>query len=158
MTSRLRTGAAARIEKLVKEPTKRAVVEHELSVLEQKHGHVTPEVVVQAAFSVKSPLHAYFEWDDSVAGTKYRLEQARQLIMTVRVVSEMKDKKTSVRALVPLYDRSRRFFSREAVLTDTDEREVQLARARGELRAWVRRWIDLPELEKIRKALKSHLY
>lgn len=46
---------------------------------------LTPETVVEAARDPRSPLHDRFQWDDSVAGEAYRLQQARALIKQVRV-------------------------------------------------------------------------
>jgi hypothetical protein len=51
----------------------------------ERSGRVTPDEVVEAAKSKSSPLHSCFDWDDSVAGHKWRLEQARTLIRTVKV-------------------------------------------------------------------------
>lgn len=39
-----------------------------------------PEAVVEAAKSPSSRLHDYFDWDDEVAGEKWRKAQARTLI------------------------------------------------------------------------------
>ena len=49
-------------------------------------GKLTPDLVVQDAEQSDSPLHELFEWDDGIAGHKYRIEQARQVITSVRVV------------------------------------------------------------------------
>ena len=40
-------------------------------------GRVTPEEVIDAARRTDSPLHDYFDWDDTSAAHKYRIEQAR---------------------------------------------------------------------------------
>lgn len=48
-------------------------------------GEIEPAAVVEAARSKKSPLHDRFEWDDSVAGHQYRLQQARHLIKLLRI-------------------------------------------------------------------------
>lgn len=48
-------------------------------------GLIQPQVVVEHAKSINSPLHGYFTWDDTEAAHKYRLWQARQLIALVRV-------------------------------------------------------------------------
>lgn len=48
-------------------------------------GILTPDAVVEAASDPGSPLHDYFEWDDTEAARKYRLDQARTLIRVVRV-------------------------------------------------------------------------
>jgi hypothetical protein len=41
--------------------------------------------VLEAAKNRRNPLHKHFEWDDAVAGHKYRLEQARSIIRLIRV-------------------------------------------------------------------------
>ena len=56
-----------------------------LDELNQAHGHLTPDLVVQAATDEKSPLHPVFEWDDGKAAHQHRLWQARKLIRSVRI-------------------------------------------------------------------------
>lgn len=56
----------------------------ELLAIRAEHGRLTPHVVVEVAAAEDHPLHGRFEWDDSVAGHKYRLQQARDLIRVVR--------------------------------------------------------------------------
>lgn len=51
----------------------------------EKAGRLTPAEVVDAARNPKSPLHAYFEWDNDRAADAYRLGQARQLIRSVKI-------------------------------------------------------------------------
>lgn len=56
-----------------------------LQQIYEAHGKLTPNLVVEAARSPAHPLHSRFEWDDTAAAEKYRLDQARGLIRTVRV-------------------------------------------------------------------------
>ena len=53
-------------------------------------GTLTPEAVVADAKPAKSLLHGEFEWDDKIAGHKFRLDQARDMIASVRVYIELK--------------------------------------------------------------------
>lgn len=46
---------------------------------------LTPKDVVDDARPPDSELHNRFEWDDSVAGEKYRLVQASELIRSVEI-------------------------------------------------------------------------
>jgi hypothetical protein len=64
-----RDAIAARLEKLAK----------------LNGGRITPDAVVRDAKDIKSPLHDQFTWDDAEAAQQWRLEQARQLIRSVRV-------------------------------------------------------------------------
>lgn len=56
----------------------------ELMAVRKEYGTLTPANVVEAARDEDHPLHGRFEWDDAVAGEKYRLDQARKLIRVVR--------------------------------------------------------------------------
>lgn len=51
-----------------------------------EEGEVTPDVLVHDAEPLTSSLHCLFEWDDSVAGQRYRLEQARLYIARVEYI------------------------------------------------------------------------
>jgi hypothetical protein len=49
------------------------------------NGTITPDLVVEYAEPELSPIHDRFEWDDGLAAKRYRIEQARTLIRSVRV-------------------------------------------------------------------------
>ena len=59
-------------------------VEVALDELNRTHGHLTPDLVVQAAQYEQSPIHSIFEWDDGKAAHQHRLWQARRLIRSVQ--------------------------------------------------------------------------
>lgn len=83
---------------------KSAAVRRAIQVLERQ-GRIRPKDVVDAARDPTSPLHAHFDWQDSVAGEKWRLEQARELIRWVVVrVRVTKDRMIGV----PVYVRDPR--------------------------------------------------
>ena len=52
----------------------------------ERDGRLTPERVIEVARPRTSPLHEFFEWDDSEAAKQWRLEQARRMIRGVEVV------------------------------------------------------------------------
>ena len=52
------------------------------SLMKDNKGKITPQDVVDDARDVNAPYHNYFDWDDSVAGPKFRLAQARHLLMS----------------------------------------------------------------------------
>lgn len=56
-----------------------------LKSLEREDGSIAPEDLVSVAQDPGHPLHSDFEWDDAVAGPKYRLGQARSIIRAVRL-------------------------------------------------------------------------
>lgn len=75
-----------------------STLREELNTIYQAHRELTPQLVVEVARDPANPLHDRFEWDDSVAGEKYRLSQARQLIRSVRVTEVVEDGIERVRA------------------------------------------------------------
>lgn len=62
-------------------------------------GIVNPVDVVDSARSISSPLHPFFEWDDSKAAEAYRKQQARLYLRCIKVV--MPDEQ-EVRAFHPV--------------------------------------------------------
>ena len=44
-----------------------------------KLNRITPEDILNQAKDINSELHKCFEWDDTIAANKYRLQQARQV-------------------------------------------------------------------------------
>ena len=50
-----------------------------------RDGRLTARAVLVDAEDESSPLHSYFEWDDSAAALAFRLGQARSLIRRVKV-------------------------------------------------------------------------
>lgn len=50
-----------------------------------RDGQIAPDDVLAAAEPADSPIHDWFTWDDSVAGHRYRLGEAREIIKRVRV-------------------------------------------------------------------------
>jgi hypothetical protein len=68
--------------------------------LEDRHGRVTAERLVQEARSKTHPLHKDFRWDDKDAAYHDRLNTARQIISSVRVIITHSRKKISSVAYV----------------------------------------------------------
>lgn len=55
------------------------------AAIEERHGELTPAIVVEEARAPDHPWHDEFEWNDEAAGERFRLNQARRLIARVRV-------------------------------------------------------------------------
>jgi len=58
-----------------------------LAELEDADGTVTATRVVDAARDIDHPFHSRFEWDDTIASEKFRQQQARTLIRSIRYVT-----------------------------------------------------------------------
>jgi hypothetical protein len=53
------------------------------SIREENEGKLEPPQIVETAKNKKSPLHSQFEWNNSIAGEKWRLYQARLLVRAI---------------------------------------------------------------------------
>ena len=145
---------------------KQTVVDRELEAIYAEHGTVTAELLVEQATKPSHPLHAHFEWDDSVAATKYRLEQAYRLIQASKMVVVLgqagKDPPKvlhampEVRRLVSAF-RGEGFKMRKEVLDDTAGRKAFVDKKRGELRGWCASVIDVEELAPLRTTIAGML-
>lgn len=63
-----------------------AIIGPELDRIAAEEGGIVPEEVIQRARFDDSPLHRYFEWDDSAAAHQHRLWQARHMIGSIVII------------------------------------------------------------------------
>jgi len=131
-----------------KGPHNAPVIAAELQRIERERGGLRPSDVVAEAAKRTSPLHRYFDWSDTVAARKWRDQQARSLIASVRVVITDAPTREPIRAFmhVPSPGMAQRYGSTADVLSDPEQREIVLARALQELRSFKERYADLKEL------------
>jgi hypothetical protein len=106
-----------------------------LRTIYDRDGKLTAESVVDDARDPSSPLHARFDWDDTVAAFQWRLEQARCVIRAaVTVIDEQ-----PVRAFVHVRSVGS-YTPVEVALAASDWREEVLAQFRRDADAFVARW------------------
>jgi ADP-dependent phosphofructokinase/glucokinase len=121
------------------------VVASELKRIVERDGVLTPKNVVDEARDTNSPIHDLFDWNDETAGEKYRIWQARQLIVTVKV--EFNDKQVdayyNIRAeVVP----QQGYYSLDQVISDEAIYQDVLAQAIKELKYWHDKYKEIKEL------------
>lgn len=117
------------------------------------HGELTPAIVVAEARDPEHPLHSRFEWDDAIAGERYREQQARELIRSVRLVQAEGDDDSSIRAFHSLpRGETRSYVPIEEIKGDAVATQVLLREAEREWKQLLRRYEHLAEwLEAVRK-------
>lgn len=114
---------------------------------------ITPQNVVDLARNENSVIHNDFEWNDTVAGEKYRNIQARQMIQNFAIVREDKEAEP-VRAL-QISTTVNEYKPVEIILRNDGEYQSLLKRALGDLEAFKHRYQTLTELEPIFEAMKE---
>lgn len=137
--SRFQKGASA---------TPDAVGERLEALRQQAEGELTPSAVVNDARSQGSPLHSFFEWDNTEAAEQYRLHQARNLIRSV-VVTYGNDPVASTRSVVAFVNiktaDAQFYTSTAAAMSDREQRAIVLRQAWQDLQAFRRRYGELAE-------------
>jgi hypothetical protein len=121
----------------------------------QSKGELTPQDVLDDAKHSNSPLHSFFEWDDSAAAQHFRLNQARGLIRAVVAIYTHDDKPaTRVKAYVHIPEPGAPHYrSAEQAMSQQKTRDLVLMRAWREFQQWRKRYEELDEFAEIfRKA------
>ena len=127
-----------------------------LELAEKHDGGLLPAVVVEAARSPTSPLHSCFDWDDSEAGQKWRIAQARHLLRVIVRYEEPKEQLVPTHVFVSLTpDREAGVGYRltRAVLADPDLRRQLLEDARADMKRFTKKYMVLEELAAIFAAM-----
>lgn len=146
------------MESAVKEKLSNAEALRELEEIRvQGGGILKAEQVVSAAADLHSPLHNYFEWDDTEAAAQWRLQQARTLIRNVVVIIPNHPK--PVTAYVSMRDDRTQegggYRTLLDVMSNKDMREKFVAEALDDLNHWQTRYSHLKELEPVFEAIKA---
>lgn len=120
--------------------------------IEEEYGSVTKEILLEKSRPEDSATHSLFEWDDSKAAEKYRLDQSKHIINNLRITYEAGNNETvSVKAFVNVSELSdkARYRNVEVALMEEDTKEVYLKRIRNELEAFIQRNKHIEELADI---------
>lgn len=113
----------------------------ELERVRESRGTLTPATVVADATSKASSLHPLFEWDNKLAGHKYRLVQAQELIRSVVIDVVIDEKPEKVRAFVSVpRPEGRSYEPVEDVASDPFVSQLVLREAEREWRSLFKRY------------------
>lgn len=97
----------------------------ELESIESK-GELTTKNVVEYARNKKSELYKCFEWDDTIAGEKYRLQQATWVLQSISIIYEEEPKRTTKMFVNIKNEESKREYKNIISVLENDEEYKQL--------------------------------
>lgn len=113
---------------------------------------ITPEEVLEMAKDENSELHKCFEWNNDIAAEKYRLQQARAIIINLVYKTDKKTEQPirmfQITTKKSTYQPTRQFLVQE------DEYQNLLKRAKSELEAFKKKYHTLTELELVFEAME----
>ena len=121
----------------------------------QTLSEITPENVLDLARDENTELHKCFEFDDTIAGEKYRLIQARDIIrhFVIKYTNdggeEQKIRTFQITTVTNRYEPTR------VIMKNPNEYAALLSRAKEELRNIKRRYKTLTELEEVFEAIDN---
>lgn len=114
---------------------------------------ITPQEVLEKAKDKNTELHKCFEWNDGIAAEKYRLIQARKIILNLVIVQKDKEQPPlrtfHITTEKGVYQPATFFMKQE------DEYASLLKRALSELEAFKRKYRTLSELEEVFNAIEA---
>ena len=140
-------------------PVSADVVGKHFEKLKEEHGAVTRENFLDSARDENSPVHDIFEWDDSVAGEKYRLHQASTCICSLRVeVEDVSGEPITIRAYVNTDTHGdAKFVAIHEAMENEDTKAKVLEDAKKYLKWFVDKYENLVELSKIVETINEFL-
>ena len=136
-----------------------------LEDIEKKHGRLEPKTIVQESQGITAPLHMCFEWDNDIAGPKYREVQARKIIQNI-VVVQVKDKNGDelppVRAFVSVTEnatnnRQREYKSINIAVNNNAMNDSIMRTAMMELKSFEYKYANLTEFSDVIRAIQKTL-
>ncbi len=111
-------------------------------------GKLTAPAVLDSARKKRSPLHKYFEWDDTEAAESWRRHQASCLIVSVTIIEPKAE--APVRAFPYIkIEGEGSFTSMKIAMSDEQMRRQVIEKAKRELIAWKQRYHELVEFAKL---------
>ena len=122
--------------------------------IESIGSEATPAEIVEKAKDESTELHKCFEWDDSIAAQRWRLQQARQIVCFLVYEEEKKEEEEQapIRFFVKA-SHNKGYQPVKLVVRDKDEYKAMLDRAVRELKAFKEKYQRLSELEAVFDAI-----
>ena len=141
-------------------PVKAEKVAQHLADLERVNGVVTRLDFVDSARDANSEFHCLFEWDDTIAGEKYRLHQASTIIRAIRIDVEREEKKPLKISAYVMPERSEKkggFINIKRAIDDRNSRDELLRKAKQEMKWFIDKYAGFEELAAVIDAMKEVL-
>jgi flagellar motility protein MotE (MotC chaperone) len=130
--------------------------EHLLRLTTRHNGSLSAGQVLEEGRDPDNFFNTHFEWDDSAAAEKHRLDQARQLLNCIVMVDEAKKIVEPTRVFVSLKTIERQaYIPLMTIMTDPKLRQATLDQALRELERFKEKYRHLKELADIFAALDA---
>ena len=129
---------------------------NELEKIESRE-ELTREAVLEFAKNKKSELNKCFEWDDSVAGEKYRLVQASAILSSISIVVNEEPKKSTRMYVSIKKDDKKTYKNIVSVLANDEEYQQLLDKAERDFISYKESYTDLVELKDLKNIIFKNI-
>lgn len=124
----------------------------------EKKGELTRETVLEFAKNKKSELHKCFEWDDKIAGEKYRLYQASYILTSISIVYEEEPKKaTRMYVSIKNDNEKREYKNIISVLENDDDYKKLLSKAKKDFISYKEKYQNLLQLQDLKNIIFENI-
>lgn len=131
-------------------------VGEELERIESRE-ELTREAVLEYAKDKKSELNKCFEWDDSIAGEKYRLQQASFVLSSISIVVSEEPKKAT-RMYVTIKNEDKKTYKNiVSVLENEDEYKQLLDKAERDFVSYKEKYQDMVKLKDLKNIIFKNI-
>lgn len=129
----------------------------ELERIESKE-ELTRESVLKFAKNKKSELHKCFEWDDSIAGEKYRLYQASNILTSISIVYEEEPKRTTrMYVSIKNTENQRKYKNIVSVLENDEEYQQILDKAERDFVSYKDKYQNMIQLNDLKNIIFKNI-
>ena len=130
-----------------------------LEQMERDGVAITPGAVLDMARELDSPIHNEFEWDDTIAAEKYRLEQARKMIVCLkRVDAEEEQKDYKLRAVVSTPGGNNVYVPLQTALGNEEYKAHMLKQAKNDCEIFLAKYRKLEALASVVGAMNEFIH
>lgn len=123
----------------------------------EAEGRLTPEELVRVSEAPDAPLHDEFEWDNDIAGQKWREHTARNMIASFVVIRDPVKEAEPVRAYFNIERNTHQYVSTVTIMKDEEKKNKLLDIAKRELRYFRVKYRALSELAGVFQAIDGVL-
>lgn len=114
----------------------------------------TPAQILEKARDTSTELHKCFEWDDTAAAEKYRLQQARQIVCHLVIRETIQENKPPIRFLYKP-DGATGYQATRMIVQNQDSYQNLLKSAMRDLESLRKKYHSLTELESVFDAIEE---
>ena len=117
---------------------------------------LTAEAVVDEARNKSSPLHSMFDWNDTEAAEKWRIQQARVLINQIKVEINEKEYFAFENLTLEINESSNREYrTMVEIMSDKDMCQQMINKAYEQLLYWKAKYGIYTEFKEVLKAIQK---